>query len=648
MTRPASGAARAAALLAATLVFVACGSETSSETDTRTPDTVGRTDTSAPADADASATGTLCCPLGTCPVGNACVQGACLPQLASGQCYFDGQCGTGQTCVGATACACGEEGCTPVKGTCSYGAGCCQSDGDCGGGEVCHEGVCRATPSGACWRDDQCGAGLACEAVTSCPCGVSGCTAAAGHCGVPGVCCAGDAECGVGGVCRGGRCFAEPSGSACFGDDDCATAGDVCRGESLCTCGADASCVVPTTAGRCGAPGGTCCQENSDCKAGELCVEGQGCVTKPPTGRCWVDGHCGAGRVCEGATLCDCEDDTCEAQMGTCRTPVVQCNNSTPCDPGMRCVVPDTTVCPGGDAPTDGVCVPEVDGGCWHSADCVPYLRCIGENICTDPGGCAEPNNAGQCRAPILLKDCCKSHDECVDGAECRNQNTSLTCPPDESAICVPKPIYGESCWNFHDCPDGYVCNRSWMCGCNGKCRWNNQGVCERPRYCQANTDCGTDDICARDPECIASPCSTQSTCNPGGQCQPKVEGRCWTHGECGEGNYCEDLRICPEGRECPYPDAPGECAPKADLGGCCTSYLGCQSGLRCVSVAAKTGCNLDVTSVCVPAITLGVDCYADDDCSAGAHCEGAVVCPCGIDTCTSPPQAGQCVAGPR
>lgn len=619
----------------------ACGGDDPPPADDAVADTAVSPDTAAPAD---TVEGTRCCPLGNCPVGNTCTQGACLPTAGAGQCYLDGQCLAGQVCSGAALCECGEVDCTPAVGQCGYPEGCCNGDGDCGAEALCVAGQCQPRASAGCWRDDQCKAGEACEGQTLCPCGATDCEPAAGHCGLPGVCCIGDAECGSGGRCEGGGCVAAPEGDACYQDDDC-EAGQSCRGDYLCACGAEDGCAVPTTEGACLGTGAPCCRDNSDCESGDLCVEGRGCFPAPEADRCWVDGHCGLGRVCDDAQLCACTDDACEDALGTCRTLPQACTSDAECGVAMRCVVPDALICPDSPTPDQGVCVPRVDDRCWTSADCPHFERCSGEVICTDPEGCERANEAGVCRDKVAMRDCCSSHDECAPGLECRNSNSSMTCPPDISSVCLPAPVFGETCWNALDCPDGNMCSRVIICGCNGKCRWFNQGSCEVPTNCTSNAQCGTDSVCARDPECIASPCTTTATCNQGGRCQLKVEGRCWTHDECGAGNYCEGLRVCPADTECPAPDSPGLCAPRAELGECCTSYRGCEGGLRCVSVGARSGCFIDITSVCVPAVTFGTDCFADDDCGPGQRCEGAAICPCGVDSCTGPPLAGSCVA---
>lgn len=624
------------------LALLACGGdEPASDTQVDTaPDTTVDT---TPSDVVET---TACCPLGTCAsTTQACIQGACVPKTTGGpSCYFDSQCAGGATCEGATFCECGAVDCEARVGQCKYPEGCCNGSSDCEGAP-CVEGVCRPRPATGCWVDAHCDGGLVCEGETVIECGGTG-QASPGTCATPGVCCDSDAECGDG-VCRGARCVERAPAGGCWADNEC-PGGETCLGESLCACaagnGTTDNCAVLSAPGVCGKAAEACCATDGDCAGGEICVAGE-CGKKPSreNNECWVDEHCGVGRVCDGAALCGCNEDGCtESTIGTCRTLATSCESDAQCPASMRCATPDRTQCPEGES-GGGVCVERVDAGCWQTSDCNPDLRCGGETICTDPAGCAAQNKPGQCQNKADRWDCCDSHLECKDGYQCRNSDSSITCPPTSSAVCLPVPQFGERCWNVNDCPEGLACNRVWICGCNGKCYFNYIGQCEVPLFCDTDLDCGTGYTCAREPECLASPCTTISTCQTGGKCQVKVEGGCWSHDECGAGKYCEGLEVCPAELECPVPDQPGLCADKAGLGECCTSFRGCGSGLRCVSVSQRTGCKTDFTSVCVPAVTPNNTCYADDDCDTNQRCEGQRICPCGVESCTDAPQAGQC-----
>lgn len=595
--------------------------------------------------------GITCCPTGTCPFGQDCFNGACLPRLAAQTCYFDGQCPSGAVCEASAICACGQTGCTPEAGTCYYPEGCCNSESDCGGGAVCASGRCLnlAVLGDACWTDGQCSGGLKCEGANICPCGSTNCEDAPGICAQPGVCCATDAECGTDGTCHDGRCVPKAGDGSCWDNDDCGN-GDTCLGAASCACVPGAAeewnCNLPSTAGRCGKAADACCANDSDCGNAQICLEGRACVAapKPAADDCWVDAHCGSGRECVGASVCGCSEDGCtDSTPGLCRTKVIACSENGDCPTAMKCSIPDTAWCPGSAAPEAGVCVPLNDSGCWNSSECNGSTRCAAEVVCNRANGCNAPNRPGICDQMVRKWDCCNSHLECGPGLECRNQNSSQTCPPNESAVCVPIPIQGETCWNLNDCPQGLACQKAIICGCNGRCIFSRIGQCERPTNCQANIDCGTDGVCARDAECILSPCSSVSTCPFGGTCQDKEEGLCWNHESCPSGQYCENLRVCPPDTTCAYPNSPGVCQPRVGLGDCCTSYRGCEPGLRCISAGMGSGCALDSTSVCVPGTAVTGTCYSDEDCDRTEFCEGENVCPCGLEDCDGEPRPGRC-----
>jgi hypothetical protein len=629
------------------MFVAACGDEKAPADDTAVGPIDGETPDVFP-DIDE---GTACCPTGTCPFGQSCYGGACLPTPAADTCYFNGQCPTGAVCEGATTCSCGQTGCEPATGTCRYPEGCCNSEDDCGSGAACQNGRClnNATlEAGRCWSDGQCGDGLACQGASICACGTADCEDVPGVCALPGVCCAVDAECGADGACVDGRCVPRADDGSCWTNDDCS--GSTCLGARSCPCvpgaGEEWNCEIPSTPGRCGDAGSACCASDADCSGGDICVEGQGCVPAPSLedNTCWVDGHCGAGRECVGADICGCNEDGCTTStIGTCRTLVTRCVGDGDCPTGTRCSIPDTAWCPGGDEPEAGVCVPLSDSGCWNSSECTGSTRCAAEVVCDREGGCSAPNRPGICDQFVRKWDCCNSHLECGPGLECRNQNSSATCPPQESAVCVPIPVPGETCWNYEDCPQGLACQKVIICGCNGRCIFNRIGQCERPTNCEANTDCGTDAVCARNAECILSPCGSVSTCPFGGTCEDKVDGFCWNHESCPSGQFCANLQVCSPDTTCAFPNTPGTCEPRVGLGECCSSYRGCQPGLRCISAGTGSGCSLDTTSVCVPATAVTGTCYSDEDCDRTEFCEAEHVCPCGLDECEGDPRPGRC-----
>ena len=610
----------------------------------------------AAADGTATAdTGPGCCAPGTCSPGQRCLQGRCHTAPGQGSCFLDGDCKPGQVCDAPTVCACGDDACEPSPGTCLYPPPCCNGDDDCAGGApagTCFEGTCQATPAGTCWADRQCPTGQVCEGVRSCPCGLSpgdpGCEgpAAPGYCALAGACCVGDAECGGGGSCVAGGCVPKPSAGRCYADAQC-DAGQVCAGAYECPCDGDAACAVATTPGWCMAPSEAVCTKADQCGEAGFCAAHEGaaaCAPLPAPGGCLEDANCGLGRTCYGASW-----DGGTPNPGVCRTEARACQDDAGCGPGMRCVLADRGWCaaPGvaPAPPAEGLCVPLADDGCWAKADCLPFERCTAEVICDDPAGCDAPNKPGFCTSPPLEGDCCTSHKECGPGYECRNSDTTMTCPPMDTATCLPVPDYGDSCWNFMDCPAGMVCNRVHVCPCNARCWRSHEGACElaSEQYCNSDIDCGGEYTCARDLECLFNPCISSDDCGLGGECHLTLPGQCWSHAECGEGSYCKGLSLCPSDTTCPDNDQPGQCAPQEDAGACCQSYFACGAGLRCLSTVTKTECKLDPSSVCVPFGTYNQDCFSDADCAPNRQCVGAKVCACGVQSCTDAPQAGTC-----
>ena len=619
----------------------ACG--TSDVPEEVVPPTDGGGQETEPDTQESGPQGLLCCSeTEACPPGDFCLAGACHEYPLLGTCYSASECSVGQECVDALRCACDDPSCRPVTGLCRWPGDCCNKDSDCSSDDVCVEGVCLGAPSdeGRCYATSHCLSGQVCEGIDGCPCGIDGCTPEPGYCAIPGACCRVDAECGANGRCISEGCMALPETGRCYEDGDCA--GDaVCAGAYHCPCG-DVDCDIPTTSGTCQS-GDACCVTNADCGAGSICVDGEACVPIPEENACYTHQHCGHGRVCDGAELCACGDDCPDGSTpGTCRTVAVPCQTDSGCAPGMRCVVPDQAWCPDEDAPNQGVCVEVVDAECWSTDDCSGQTRCAAERVCQDPAGCAEPNVPGDCRDPVLEGDCCDSHIECVAGHECRNSNTTKTCPPQSTAVCLPEPIYGETCWNYLDCPESYVCDEVRICACGARCFRNNNGFCSpaKGHNCQSDNDCGSNYTCARDYECVANPCFVNNDCSLGGTCHPAQEGSCWHPYECGDGNYCKGLRVCPANTTCLDPDKPGVCASQGDAGDCCDSYYGCGQGLRCVSVVGKSGCALDASAICVPYTQYNTH----EDCEENRKCSGAQMCFCNDPECEGPPQAGACV----
>ena len=309
-----------------------------------------------------------------CPCGSLCgaaqIPGKCKTNPVGLPCLQDGQCASGEVCVGAATCM-GEFDCVPQKGKClpAPPSGQCWTDGDCTmgtsfvcigpvhcqGGTYClideHPGVCLPSPTSGCWTDLDCPQ----------PMGLGNKAICAGEWVIPwwtGL--DYDADPDHVGEC----CMVAING--CLQDSDCA------HGQS---------CVGATYSGVGDCAGGTAkpgvctdlnpwpeefCLDDSACKPGQrcmgewLCPTGAHCLESPyfglcltdPTtaGSCFEDSTCGYGTTCLGAMICDVlSGQMCGALMalpGTCQ-PLPEGDLGDPCGvyggacgPGLACCYP--------------------------------------------------------------------------------------------------------------------------------------------------------------------------------------------------------------------------------------------------------------------------------------------------------------------
>lgn len=192
------------------------------------------------------------------------------------------------------------------------------------------------------------------------------------------------------GVCTG--CIADLQCSVADPDARCLAGTCVSTG----TLGPGAACIGRTcpTGERCNIANGQCeatCSQNSDCAdAGEICapVLNQ-CVTDFG---CTEDGGCASGLTCAGAQL--------GQGTGVC----VGCNDTTPCGPGLVCLVgacfPDlaATACTGVTCGTDESCDPQ-NGDCYPSnGTCANDTQCREGHNCNFLSLCSGCSVDADCR----------------------------------------------------------------------------------------------------------------------------------------------------------------------------------------------------------------------------------------------------------
>ena len=318
---------------------------------------------------------------GTCGDNQSCENNVCTCQFGS---CGEACCGDGQTCFEGQCC---QPDCSGLE--CGLDV-CGVTCGNCGANELCQDNACVCEFEGC--GEACCGAGEICFEGACCQPDCSGLECGLDACGV---------DCGACGqheLCQNNSCVCEFEGCG----EVCCQQGQVCAAGACCTpdcngveCGADGC------GGSCGecdlledCNGGLCeCTfldcAGACCEPGELCFEGQCCLSDCSGLECGLDlcgvdcGACGLHELCEDNT-CECEFEACEEAC---------CQEGQVCADG-QCCTPD---CTGVECDDDGC-----GGSCG---------TCGQHEIC-DTGACV-------CEFTECLDDCCADAQVCHDDACC-------------------------------------------------------------------------------------------------------------------------------------------------------------------------------------------------------------------------------------
>ncbi len=205
-----------------------------------------------------------------------------------------------------------------------------------------------------------------------------------------------------------------------------------------------------------------CCQSDSECPKGTLCIPGKLCVPVPPTGSCWNDADCASGK-CENPKVCPCTADCSFSYIfGKCS------DNAGSCCGGDKGGCLSDEVCVG-----DQVCKPAVipDGSCWSDADC-KVGTCDGASVCPCGAMCIVADKLGKCVDNVKPGGCCANSASCAVGESCVHG-------PD---VCKSKVLLGKGqCWNDSDCAAG-TCTSVNACPCGAMCLIADKpGTCTTP-----------------------------------------------------------------------------------------------------------------------------------------------------------------------
>ncbi len=154
------------------------------------------------------------------------------------------------------------------------------------------------------------------------------------------------------------------------------------------------------------------------------------------------------------------------------------------------------------------------------------------------------------------------------------------------SSRALEHPVGGASCDGYCGGPAAGGCWCDDLCETYGDCCSDKQEVCDSPAPCYV-TGCNNE-VCADSVFNTDCTWKDEYVCYQGATCERQPDGSCgWTP--------TPELTQCLASCQPPPPPPPGEC-------------------------------------------------WDDTDCGPGAHCEGAVACPCGVQ-CFAPPQTGTCIA---
>lgn len=553
-------------------------------------------------------------------------------------CGGNGACGypSGQgTCTGATASArCQSSACSSAGVCIPAASGSCWVDQDCASGQFCDRMNMACTgllPPGALLPVDGLHGGTCADAGAVCTAGLcdattSTCAAALG------------AACSADNQCASNVCGSNSKCGIATGDGTCTVSSQaaVCQSGA---CGPASGLCVPTSNGGCGI--------DADCPDGQYCDPGAlACVAKLAAGTLLPsdrlhNGHCStslASAVCADLD-CDSASNTCAHGTGSACTAAAECISDF-CNSNGTCgrLVGDgpCTANNGGKICASGVCSASAGvclgtaSGCWVDADCAAGT------YCNRDGGACLPLVATGAVIP----------DDSVHRGFCTPAVAAAVCA---SGLC--NPLAG-TCASPLDaaCATAASCANN-VCGTNGLCGYAaGAGSCApgtASTLCQSGICGAASNVCisagpggcGNDSDCMAGQfCSGQTLhcveATTSGTALP-TDG---VHGACPAGQNA----ACASGL-CNMTTA--TCA--AANGGACTAAAQCATGVcgsdgHCGLTDGQAGCTVATAAlcqsgVCTPAGVCGsMGCAADTDCGSTAYCDAA------MGLCRAKLQAGQ------
>ena len=328
------------------------------------------------------------------------------------------------------------------------------------------------------------------------------------------------------------------------------------------------------------------CQQSSDCKYGNPCLQGT----------CY-DAGCNNGKQDGNETGVDCGGDqcpACEALSG--------CKTTSDCKTGNTCI---GSICYGSTCENKSLDAPETDIDCGGGVcpACAASKHCVQNTDCTTGNVCI----AGTCYV-----DTCS--DDKIDASE-----TDKDCGGPDCPVCTK----GKTCNSSSDCEDSTPCTNN-KCG-DPKCFDGTQDESETDKDCGGTcAPCAVDKNCNVHADCETLNCSG-GTCKPA-TCSDGSQNQGESGVDCGDpNNQCDR---CDTGKTC-TDDA--NCASIHCFQGYCVAAT-CEDGIRNGKETAKDcggGCKA---------------CPDNSPCSNGTDCESGVCwyAGCKAPSCSDGVQNGQ------
>lgn len=416
---------------------------------------------------------------------------------------------------------------------------------------------------------------------------------------------------------------------------------------------ADSSTDAGTDAGEPDA-GPAPCDDNLDCRGGELCRDGfcrEACRTAADCDEAGLP-ICGPDGFCVG---CVADTDCGQAEICDANVCTLFCRADGDCGEGYAC------------EPVSGECI-EIE--CFSSGDCGAGEYCI-DGACIDGGTLACAPGTALCSGPDVLR-CLEDGSAyetlaCADDAPClEGGDETAACEP---LLCVPDAI------GCVDLGAAYLCEPDGRSLVEAPCRETQicvAGVCVIPECEPATTTCDgdrvvvcdgegrvvSDEACATQSECITSPggCACRAgacvelACVPdSARCVGNAVQACAPDGsgysapaDCGA-QFCVEGECLDRVCEPSTVTCRGEVIVACSGDGASATTTDCAASDRiCVESAGGAGCNPPVcdagTVECNAAQTARLVCDArgaalvEVACGAGRYCSGGS---CRAQICT-------------